>query len=194
MNKLTRISLSVFAVAALAGVALAGPGDKTNPPPTTGDKTPTAAAPKPPEQVTTAAKAMTGTWKCTGQAMDMATNKMGPTKATIKSKADLDGWWITTSFAETKKGGFKFTEMSSFDGTKWTRDMFDNMGGHETATSTGMTDNKMAWEGTSTSAMGSAKSRHNEEVKSAKEVHMTGEYSMDGGKTYNQVYDLTCKK
>src|SRR4029079_8315112 len=155
MKLFTRTSLSLFTVAALAGVALAGPGDKTNPP-ATGDKTnPPAAAtmPKAPEALLTPAKAMTVTWKGTGQAMDMASNKMAPTKATIKNKADLDGWWIVTSFAETKKGGYKFTELSSFDGTKWSRDMFDNMGGHETDTSTGMADNKMSWEGNSVSSM-----------------------------------------
>ena len=195
MKHFTHLSFSLLSVAALAGVAFAGPGDKTNPP-ATGDKNPPPAAatmPKAPDALVAAAKAMTGTWKCTGQAMDMASNKMAPTKATIKNKADLDGWWIVTSFAETKKGGYKFTELSSFDGTKWTRDMFDNMGGHETDTSTGMADNKMSWEGSSVSSMGTMKSRHTEEVKSAKEIHMSGEYSQDG-KTYMQVYDLTCKK
>jgi hypothetical protein len=83
--------------------------------------------------------------------------------------------------------------MASFDGKKWSRTMFDNMGGRETAESTGMADNKMTWEGSSTSMMGTMKSRHFEEVKGPKEAHIWGEYSQDG-KQWMKAYDVTCKK
>jgi hypothetical protein len=116
-----------------------------------------------------------------------------PTKGTMKHKMDLDNWWIVSSFVETKKGGYKYTSMASFDGKKWSRTMFDNMGGRETAESTGMADNKMTWEGSSTSMMGTMKSRHFEEVKGPREAHIWGEYSPDG-KQWMKAYDVTCKK
>jgi hypothetical protein len=185
MTKLARNSISFVALVSLAGLTMADTAkDKATQP---------AAMPKAPAELTTVAKAMNGTWKCTGTAMDMAAGKEVPTKATIKNKADLDGWWIVSTFAETKKGGFKFTQLTSFDGTKWSRTMFDNMGGKETAESTGIKDQKMVWEGSSTSSMGTMKSRHTEEVKGPKEVHMSGEYSQDG-KAWMKAYDVTCKK
>jgi hypothetical protein len=41
--------------------------------------------------------------------------------------------------------------------------------------------------------MGSTQSRHTEDIKSPKEVHMSGEFSSDG-KTWVKAYDMVCKK
>jgi hypothetical protein len=185
MKNFARISLSLVTLAGLAGLATAGDGDVT---------APAATMPKPPADIAAVAKAMVGTWKCTGTAMDAAAKEV-PTKGTFKNKSDLDGWWLTTSFAETKKGGFKFTSLMSFDdkAKKWTKTMFDNMGGRETTESTGMKDNKVEWKGTSVGPMGTMQSRHNEQIVSPKEVHMMGEYSQDGTK-WMKAYDLVCKK
>ena len=221
MKTFTRISIAITTVVGLAAVAtVAGaqpaqpaPAKPAAPAPTptatvdkkkapepakpapTPDKPAPAPAmemPKPPAEIAGAFKAMSGTWKCVGTAMDPGAGEV-PTKGTMKHKLDLDSWWIVSSFTESKKGGYKYTSMSSFDGKKWSRTMFDNMGGRETAESTGMVDNKMTWDGSSTSMMGTMKSRHFEEVKGPREAHIWGEYSQDG-KAWMKAYDVTCKK
>lgn len=224
MKNFARISISLVVLAGFAGVATAGDGSAAKPaapaptkapaPPKTpadtkatpapADKAATPAdtkaapmaMPKPAPEIAAAFKAMGGTWRCDGIIMggaDMSTEIK--TKGTMKSKMDLDGFWIVASFSETKKGGFKLVDYSSFEPTtkKWTRIMTDNMGGHEVTTSTGMNGNKMVWEGTANGMGMSMKSRHTEEVVSPKETKISGEYSMDG-KSYKKMYDMTCKK
>lgn len=188
MKNFARISLSLVTLAGLAGLAIAGDGDAKVPPP------PAATMPKPPADITAVAKVMTGTWKCTGTAVGMD-GKEAPAKGTFKNKSDLDGWWITSSFTETKKGGYKFTSFSSFDEKtrKWTKSMFDNMGGRETTESTGMKDNKVLWTGSASGPMGAMQSRHTEDIVSPKEVKMSGEFSADG-KAWMKAYDMVCKK
>jgi hypothetical protein len=219
MKNLTRISITLVTLAGLASVAVAGdgakpaapaPADKKAPAPAptpapTADKAapvapdkaaPAFVAPKPAPELAAAFKAMSGNWKCTGTAMTGPEMKEGPTKGTVKSKMDLDNFWIVTTYAETKKGGFKVNEYSSFDATtkKWKRLMIDNMGGHEISESSGMTDNKMVWDGAATGMGMTMKSRHTETIVGPKEMKMLGEYSMDNGKTFQKAYDVTCKK
>jgi len=211
MKNFARISISLVTLAGLAGLAAAGDGTtaaKVKPPtpapdvkkaptpapPTDAKPAPAMEMPKVPADVAAAFKAMSGNWKCSGTAMDL-TMKEIPTKGAFKAKMDLDGWWIVTSFTESKKNGFKMTQYSTFDAkaAKWTATSFDNMGSHETTESAGMKDNKMVWEGSAMSPMGTMKSRHTEELKGPKETHMMGEYSMDG-KSWMKAYDMSCKK
>jgi hypothetical protein len=159
-----------------------------------GEPNPSAEPPKPapaPELVA-AAKVQVGTWRCTG-------NVFGPdgqpraTKAIIKTKLDLDKYWLTSSFAETTgKNKFKFTSYKTFDASskKWSSVMVDNWGGHAVSSSS----DGIAWEGTSHSPMGTMKSKDSETVVSPKEIKMVGQYSNDNGKTWVNGYDLTCKK
>jgi hypothetical protein len=209
MNTFARLSISLLTLAGLAGIAAAGdPAAKGAPAPTADKKaaptptpTPTdkaapvapAGMPKPGAEIAGAFKAMSGNWKCAGTSIGPDMKTEIPTKGTIKNKMDLDKWWIVTSMAETKKGGYKFTSYTSFDGKKWTRAMFDNMGGHDFTESTGMKDNKMVWDGTSVGMGMTMKSRHTEQVVSPKEIKLIGEYSMDG-KQWMKGYDVTCKK
>jgi hypothetical protein len=116
-----------------------------------------------------------------------------PMKATMKTKVALDNFWAQTTFAETKKGGYKFESYRTFDGKKWHGVMVDNMGGSEVSTSDGPKENKVVWESMSRGPMGEAKSRHHEEMV-GKELKMWGEWSMDKGKTWVKGYEATCKK
>jgi hypothetical protein len=113
----------------------------------------------------------------------------------MKLDAGLDKWWIQASFAETKKGGFKFTSFTTLDEktAKWHRVMVDNMGGYETSESAGGANGKVDWEGTARSAMGTTKTKHHEEMVSPKEVKMWGEFSTDG-KAWTKSYEAVCKK
>jgi hypothetical protein len=159
-----------------------------------GEPNPGAEPPKPgpaPELVA-AAKAQVGTWRCAG-------NVFGPdgapraTKAVLKTKVDLDKFWLQSSFAETAgKNKFKFTSYRTFDAAskKWSSVMVDNWGGYAVTTSSDGT----AWEGTSHSPMGVMKSKDTETVVSAREVKMAGQYSSDNGKTWVPGYDMVCKK
>jgi len=166
------------------------PGPKA--PPT--DKAPAPAAmeaPKPAPELTAAAKAVAGNWKCKGTMMTPGGEQ--PMKATMKIKLALDGFWAQTSFSELKKGGFKFESFRTFDGKKWHSLMVDNMGSQEVGVSDGPKDGKTVWETTSRSAMGDAKARHYEEM-AGKEMKMWGEWSMDKGKTWVKGYEATCTK
>jgi hypothetical protein len=56
-----------------------------------------------------------------------------------------------------------------------------------------MKDNKIMWEGDARGPMGAAKLRDSEEM-GKDGVHVTGEMSMDGGKSWVKSHDVTCKK
>lgn len=149
--------------------------------------------PAPPAELAAMFKSMQGNWKCIGKAMTPGGEM--PMTATFKSKMDLDKWWIMSSFAETgRKGGYKFSAYTGYDGKVWSRVMVDNMGGASRVETAGPKDNKLTWEGTNWSMMGTIKVRDHEEMVSPKEQKMWGEMSMDNGKTWTKGYESTCKK
>ncbi len=210
MRNFMRIVISMSMVAGLAGGAVADdkpapakgapavPAKKPDakpapvppaPPPV---KDEAHAMPTPSAEVAAAVKASTGTWKCNGQ-MFMPDGSAQPMKATMKTKFALDKFWAQTSFAETKKNGFKFESYRTFDGKKWHSLHVDNMGSQEVGWSDGPKDGKTVWESAGRSVMGESKARHYEEMV-GKELKMWGEWSMDKGKTYVKGYEAVCKK
>jgi len=154
--------------------------------------------PKPAPEVAEMFKAMQGTWKCTGSA-SMMDGKSVPMDFNITFKLDLDKFWIVGTFASKKTKAnpmvFKFTEYATFDAAtkKWVRVMVDNTGGWEQATSTGMANNTMVWEGKAAGMGMSYMTKHTEEVKGPKETHLVGEMTVDG-KKWMPMYEATCKK
>lgn len=210
MRNYIRIAFTMSLLAGFAGSAVAGddkakaptpaakaptPAAKPAPAPPAGDKAQAPMQmPTAPAEVAAAVKAMAGTWRCQGSTF-MPDGTATPIKATMKTKIALDKFWAQVSFVETgKKNGYKFESYRTFDGKKWHGLMVDNMGGSEVSTSDGPKENKVIWEGSGRSAMGEAKARHHEELLSAREVKMWGEWSMDKGKTWVKGYDATCKK
>lgn len=152
--------------------------------------------PKPPQEVADMAKAMSGSWTCSGKA-DMG-GTMLDVKGTVTHKIDLEGWWIQTTITSTAgkmPGAMHMTFMTTYDGAskKWYRETANSMGGHGTAWGT-QADKKMSWEGEGRFSGTDVKSRYAEETVSAKEVHLSGEYSKDGGKTWKPDHDVSCKK
>jgi hypothetical protein len=220
MTNLTKLAMAtlLFATPALADTpaapakgAPAAPKDKAAPDAKKAEpkKDMAMAMPKPPKEVEELAKAMVGTWKCTGQtSMDGKTMVDTKATSTIKLNTDLDKWWIQTDFAATMgKETYKFTGFTTFSqvDNKWVRYIIDNMGSFEMDTSaglntkTGAKESTLSWEGESKMTVAMApgapttiKSRHTEVI-SAAGVHMTGEFTMDG-KTWIKGYDATCKK
>lgn len=188
----------LFALALLAGIAhadsKAGSGSAATP----STATPPAAKPpemKPPQELADQAKAMAGTWNCTGSA-DLG-GQTYDVKGTITHKTDLDGWWIMSTINATANGKIPMHGMfmTTYDPTakKWYRTTANARGGHGTAWGT-TADKKVMWEGDAHFAMGDVKVRGSEELVSPKEAHVVGEYSKDGGKTWAKDHDITCKK
>ncbi len=151
----------------------------------------------PPPELAAMAKATSGTWNCKGQGMDH-TQKMVDTTGTMKLKLDVANWWMHASF-ESKMGKepFQFESFTTFDPTskKWKRVMVESGGGWSTGESDGMKDNKVDWNLTSHSMMGEVMFRDHQDMSDPKVgVKQWGEFSMDNGKTWTKVYELTCKK
>jgi len=154
--------------------------------------------PKVPQEVTDMAKMVVGTWKCTGNSYGMD-GAPTPMTGTMKSKVDLDGFWLHDSFeAKMGKAKFKFESFSTYDAgsKKWRSVMVDNWGAQSIGTSDGMKDGKMDVNmDTMGGPMGPGMFRDHMDASDAKAgVKMMGEASMDKGKTWNKVYEQTCKK
>ena len=141
------------------------------------------------------AKAMSGTWTCTGKA-DIGGTMMD-VKGTATHKLALDNYWIETTINATagKLPPLHMTFLTTYDAgaKKWYRTTVNSVGGHGTHWGT-QADKKMSFEGDVHTMGHDAKTRQSEELVSAKESHETGEYSLDGGKTWKPDHDITCKK
>ena len=152
---------------------------------------------KPPAELAAMAKMTTGTWTCKGQGLDH-TMKMMDMIGTMKIKLDVGGWWMHGSF-ESKMGKepFQFESFTTFDpaSKKWKRVMVESGGGWSSGESAGLQANKVDWDLSTHSAMGDAMFRDHEDLSDAKAgAKMWGEFSMDKGKTWTKVYEMTCKK
>lgn len=214
MKKLALISFSLVSLVGVAaaqtppakGAPAVPPEAKKAPPPAEKAPAPPAAdkpatPPKPPEapaELADFAKNMSGTWKCTGQAELGGT--MMDVKATITHKIDpnLNKFWVQTNFTGTagKLPPFKFVGYATYDATakKLWRTAVNARGGHGWAWGT-IADKKITWEGESRWPGGvDVKTRDTDEMVSPKEVKVLGEYSKDGGKTWNKDHEATCKK
>jgi len=193
MNTFLRVAI---AMVGMTGLAAAQP--KTDPKASAADsKAGGMGDMKPPPELAAMAKAAAGTWNCKGQGMDH-TQKMVDTTGTMKIKLDVANWWVHGTF-ESKMGKepFQFESFTTFDpaSKKWKRVMVESGGGWSTGESDGMKDNKIDWNLTSHSAMGEVMFRDHEDMSDPKAgVKQWGEFSMDKGKTWTKVYELTCKK
>ncbi|MBA3819209.1 MAG: hypothetical protein H0X17_09985 [Deltaproteobacteria bacterium] len=153
--------------------------------------------PKPPTELGDMGKAVVGTWRCTGTetGQDGASGKM---TATVRAKLDLDKWWISESMdAKGTRGSYKSVAYTTYDpgSKKWRRVSVDSMGNQFVGTSDGMKENKLTWNMDMMGGMGAGMFRDYTDMTAAKAgVKMWGEMSMDKGKTWNKVYELTCKK
>ncbi len=193
MKKVVLVSLFASA-SAFAGDPKGGAAGAPAVPPAAEKKPADAKPPGPPAELTAMAKSMAGTWKCTGKA-EMG-GVTGDIKGTITHKADLDGFWMTSSLtASAGKATMHATFMTTFDpGSKrFYRQTANGHGGHGTAWGTA-DGTKTSWEGEAYFAGNNHKLRGTEEMVSPKEAHITGEYSDDGGKTWKFDHDVTCKK
>src|SRR5207237_1031736 len=121
--------------------------------------------PKVPAEVADMGKQVTGTWKCKGDEMDMTGAKNAVT-ATMKTKVDMDKWWITDNLEVKGKNTFKMMAFTTYDGSskKWRRVAVDNMGGQMVGTSDGMKDGKMDWNLDAIGPMGASMFRDHDDT------------------------------
>ncbi|HSD86557.1 MAG TPA: hypothetical protein VLB44_03545 [Kofleriaceae bacterium] len=156
--------------------------------------------PKPPAEIAAALKAMGARANCTGTGVGPDMKTEVPFKGTMTHKSDLDGWWIHGSVNATMGTGktamkFKLEMYQTYDPKmgKWRITGVSNDGGNMAGTGD-MKDGK--WESTSDlwTNMGQAMMREHGDMTDKKAgMHMWGEASMDKGKTWNKMYDMTCK-
>ena len=152
--------------------------------------------PKPPAEIAAMAKTLGGTWRCAGTGPG-ADGQPGPMKSTLKTKADLDGWWLQDTFEATMgKSKFKFSAYTTYDAgsKKWRRVMVDSWGGQMIGSSDGLKDNKIDFNLDSMGPMGGGQFRDHVDLTDPKNVKMWGEMSPDKGKNWMKVYEMTCKK
>jgi len=156
--------------------------------------------PKPPAEIAASLKMMGARHTCTGTGLGPDMKTEVKFKGTDSAKADLDGWWIHGSMSGTMgegkaAGKFKMESYMTWDAklAKWRTFGFMNDGGSMMGTAE-MKDGKWSGTGTMTSGMGEAMMRETGEMGDKKTgMHMWGEVSMDKGKTWVKIYDMTCK-
>ena len=174
------------------------PVDAKAKPPTPADaKQAAPAMPGPPAEVAAMAKAASGTWRCTGTGPVDDKGTMGKMTATQKTKIDMDKWWITDNLEVTLgKTKMKMVSYTTYDPTskKWRRVTVDNMGGQMVGTSDGLVDGKLTFNMDTMGPMGAHQMRDHADVTDAKAPKYWGEMTMDKGKTWNKIYEMTCKK
>lgn len=198
---MTKISITLLSLLSLTSLAVAGDSKA--------DKAAAAKAveppkkmemPKAPAEIGERVKAMSGTWTCTGTGAGMDGKDLKFT-GTMKSKADLDGFWAHDSFDGAMGEGkssmkFKFESFSTFDATskKWRTMFMDSFGGQMVGTGDAMKDGKMDTMSDAMDSRGKSEFKDHVDMSDKKGAHMWGEESRDNGRTWNKVYDMMCKK
>jgi hypothetical protein len=139
---------------------------------------------KPPPEIADMLKSVGGAWKCEGT---LGNEKV---KLTGTTKSELDGFWIhdTMAFGRYKRETFTTWDVPS---KKWRRVAITNDGGQMVGTGEPMKDMKMDFN------LDTASGLFRDHVDASdlkKGAHLWGEQSLDKGKTWTPVYDLTCRR
>jgi glucose/arabinose dehydrogenase len=157
--------------------------------------------PKPPPEIAATLKQMGARMTCTGTAMGGPDGKTEmKMKSTGTNKVAMDGWWIQGSMTATMGEGkaaskLKIDSYMTYDPktSKWRIVGVSNDGGQMVATAE-MKDGKWESMGEMTGGMmGGGKMREKGDMTDPKAMKFSGEFSTDG-KTWNKVYEQTCKK
>lgn len=204
---MTKLSIVMVALAGLAGVAAAQKAGSSaaTPAPKADAKAGSAAGGelytmKAPTEIADMAKQMAGTWRCKGQGLGPDMKTMVDMTGTMRGgKLEAENWWIHDTFDSTmpKAGKYHYDSYVTYDPSskKWHRVMLETGGAYSTGDSAGMTGGKLDWELTSHSPMGEALFRDHLDMSDPKAgVKSWGEASMDKGKSWTKVYEVTCKK
>jgi hypothetical protein len=193
---MTKLSIVMVALAGLGGVAMAQKAGSGASAPKTDAKD--MYDMKAPAEIAGMAKQMAGTWRCKGQALGPDMKTMANMTGTLRSKLEMENWWIHETFDSAMgKNKYHFDSYTTYDANakKWHRVMLESGGGWSTGDSAGMQGGKIDWELTANSMMGESMFRDHTDASDPKAgVKTWGEVSMDKGKTWTKVYEMTCKK
>ena len=160
-------------------------------------------APKPPQEIGDMMKSMTGSWKCEGTFAGMGGGAAMKYTSTMKPKSELAGFWvhesvtITPSDKKAMPGNFLIEAWMTYDSSAkmWRRVEMMSDGGLMVGTSAGAKDMKMEMNGTNWGPHGESMMKTTVDMTDMKKgIHVVGQMSMDKGKTWNQLFDETCKK
>lgn len=210
-----KISIALFSVVATVGVASAqqakGSGAATTTTTTTAKTTTTTTAPapaagaamempKPPPEIAATVKMAGARNSCKGTGLGMDMKSEVPFKGTVTRKADLDGWWVHESMSGTMgtgktAGKMKMESYMTYDTKmgKWRAVAVMNDGTQMVGTAD-MKDGKLEATWDTMGGMGAGMFKDHGDMTDKKVgMHMWGEMSMDKGKTWVKVYDMTCK-
>lgn len=161
---------------------------------------PAMEMPKPPAEVAATLKMMGARSNCTGTGLGMDMKSEVKFKGTTTRKSDLDGWWIhesmTGTMGEGKTAGkMKMESYMTYDAKlgKWRAVSVMNDGTQMVGTAD-MKDGKLEATWDTMGGMGAGMFKDHGDMTDKKAgTHMWGEMSMDKGKTWTKVYDMTCK-
>ncbi|MBX3154493.1 MAG: DUF1579 family protein [Deltaproteobacteria bacterium] len=186
--------VSFTALITAAGLATAGDPKADKP---AAPKAAEMQMPTPPAQIAEMGKTMNGTWKCKGSTSG-PDGKPSPMEATSKSSTSPDGWWLVETM-DAKSGPMKFNMQSymTFDAAskKWRRVSVDSMGTSMVGTADASKDGKMSWTFETQGPMGAGTFKDEVDASDLKKgLKLAGKMSMDKGKTWMPVYEMTCTK
>jgi uncharacterized protein DUF1579 len=177
----------VLGLCFLTAPALAADKPASAPPP--------QAVPKPAPQLEQM-KLFIGNWKCTGT--QHTTPMFGPEHtftATASAKPDVDGFWQQFTYEEKKSKdhpGMKLLGLWGYDvaGKRFIRAGGSNLGGWDSASSTGFSGDKMVWTGDLSGPTGRMPFRQTFTRKGDKEWSFRLELNPAG--TWIALSDVTC--
>jgi hypothetical protein len=186
------------AAGSAAGAAKTGAGAAT------GSATAQAGAamemPKPPAEVKDYVKMAGAHNNCKGTGLGMDMKSEVKFTGSVNRKADLDNWWVHESMTGTMgegktKATMKMEAYMTYDTKmgKWRMVSVMNDGTQMVGTAD-FKDGKLEAVSDTTGPMGAGMFKdHGDATDKKAGMHMWGEMSMDKGKTWTKVYDMTCK-
>ena len=164
------------------------------------------AVTKPAAELTKMADALAGTWTCTGKSWtpDGTEHEM---RGTVKSRLDLDRFWIHDTLelkvADAQKAAgsmiptaFKSESFTTFDikDREWHRVSVDSIGCHMIGKAEASNDKVLEWKSDSDGPMGEMSLKEHFDMSDPKILKVSGQRSMDRGRTWQNDYEATCKK
>ncbi len=197
---MNRFSMTMVAVATMAGIATAQPkqADSKAAAPAAATQAPEKG--KPPAEIKAMLKQMGARQTCTGTGLGPDMKSEVAFKGTTTNKLALDGWFIQGTMTGTMGQGktamkMKMDSFMTYDAKsgKW-RSVGAMNDGTTMVGTTEMRDNKITGTSTMSGPMGDALFRESGDVSNPKAMKFTGEMSPDKGKTWIKVYEMTCKK
>jgi hypothetical protein len=186
-----------------AGSAAKAGGSAAPAKPGSGSAAAAPAMPKPAPEIAATLKQMGARTNCTGVVMGGADGKTEMKfKGSETYKAAFDGWFIDLAMTGTAGEGkaavkMKMEQWMTYDPkmSKWRMVGVMNDGGTMAGTADFANGKLEAQYDTWGGMSGAGKFKDHGDMTDAKAgMKFSGEMSMDGGKTWNKVYDMTCKK